>query len=94
MARLIWSPSGAGRCSLAAEPSGYITPDRPDRFWFETYSRSARRFPAMSWQQGQTRHLEPHGLRWIEDEAAGGGAPEGGEPHPHVIGNRRRATLT
>src|SRR5207245_10281852 len=45
----------AGKPHLAAEWGGtgfnwtrnrtaYITPDRPDRFWFETYEKSANRF--------------------------------------------------
>ncbi len=31
-------------CIQLANRRAYITPDHPDRFWFETYSESAERF--------------------------------------------------
>src|SRR5207245_1308713 len=35
-----------------ANRAAYITPDRPDRFWFETYSASARRFKDIAARAG------------------------------------------
>ena len=53
-------------------PQNYITPERPDRFWFKTYSDSARPFPRHRLDRRRRRHsLEPHDLRRLEAEAAG-----------------------
>ena len=55
----------------------YITPERPDRFWFETYSQSAAPVPRRRPDgRGRRAHLEPHGLRRLEDETAGAEAAQ------------------
>ena len=62
-----------------ANRAAYITPERPDRFWFETYSKSARAIQGHRGQGGRRRHhRESHQLRWLEDEdSAAGGAQAG-----------------
>jgi metallo-beta-lactamase class B len=35
---------GGTAFNWVTNPSGYITPDRPPRFWFDIYSKSAQRF--------------------------------------------------
>ena len=46
--------------------AAYITPERPDRFWFETYSQSARPFPRRRADGGRRRaHLQPHRLTTV-----------------------------
>ena len=40
--------------------TGYITPERPDKFWFETYSRSAERFRGIAAQAGADVLISNH----------------------------------
>ena len=59
--------------------AAYITPERPDRFWFETYSQSARRFRDIVRTAGADVLISNHtDFRRIEDEAAGSGAAQAG----------------
>ena len=68
--------------------SAYITPDRPDRFWFETYSRSARRFREIVAKSGAdvliSNHTSFDGSRVKLPAVA---RRKSGDPHPYVIGN-------
>ena len=41
-------------------PAAYITPERPPRFWFETYSASAKRFKAVAAQAGADVLISNH----------------------------------
>src|SRR4029077_417366 len=43
-----------------AVPAAYITPERPDKFWFETYSRSAERFRGIAAQAGADVLISNH----------------------------------
>jgi metallo-beta-lactamase class B len=65
----------------------YITPDRPDRFWFETYSRSARRFRDVVTAAGAdaliSNHTDYDGSKTKLPAVA---RRKPGEPHPYVIG--------
>lgn len=87
-----------GRTRIAAEwggtafnwvtsPSGYITPERPPRFWFDIYSKSAQRFRDIVAKEnaeiiianhtnfdGTKRHLPVLAKR------------KPGEPNPYVVG--------
>jgi glyoxylase-like metal-dependent hydrolase (beta-lactamase superfamily II) len=54
----------------------YITAERPDRFWFETTAGRRAEFRDRDGGRGGRAHLEPYRLRRIEDQTAGGGAPE------------------
>ena len=68
----------------------YITPDRPDRFWFETYSRSARRFRDVVTAAGAdaliSNHTDYDGSKTKLPALA---HRKPGEPHPYVIGTAR-----
>lgn len=87
-----------GRAHLAAEWGGtafnwvtnrqaYITPDRPDRFWFDTYSQSAARFRDLAAKAGAdvliANHTDFDGSKTkipaLTKRAAG-------TSHPYVIG--------
>src|SRR5262245_36839139 len=88
-----------GKQHLAAEWGGtgfnwlrnrttYITPDRPDRFWFETYEKSASRFRDIVSKAGAdiilSNHTNTDGSKKKLPALANRKA---GDTHPYVIGN-------
>jgi metallo-beta-lactamase class B len=90
-----------GRPHLVAEWGGtlfnwlrnraaYITPERPDRFWFETYSQSARRFREIVKAAGAdaliSNHTDYDGSKTKLPVLA---RRKPGEPNPYVIGTDR-----
>ncbi len=66
----------------------YITPDRPDRFWFETYEKSASRFRQIVSKAGAdiilSNHTNTDGSKKKLPALANRKA---GDPHPYVISN-------
>jgi metallo-beta-lactamase class B len=68
-------------------PAGYITPERPARFWFDAYATSAQRFRNIVSRTGAdvllSNHLKYDGsttkLAMVGKRGRGG-------PHPYVIG--------
>ena len=91
----------AGRPHLAASWGGtafnwirnrtaYITAERPDRFWFDTYSQSARRFRDVVRAAGAdvliANHTDFDGSKTKLPAIA---ARKPGDPHPYVIGADR-----
>jgi metallo-beta-lactamase class B len=87
-----------GRPHLVAEWGGtmfnwlrnraaYITPERPDRFWFETYSKSAERFRDIVDRAGAdvliSNHTNYDGSKRKLPALA---ARKPADPHPYVIG--------
>jgi metallo-beta-lactamase class B len=70
--------------------TAYITPERPDRFWFETYSQSARRFRDVAKAAGAdaliSNHTDYDGSKTKLPAVA---ARKPGDPHPYVIGADR-----
>lgn len=87
-----------GRPHLAAEwggtafnwvagPAAYITPERPARFWFDTYGASARRFRDIAAKAGAdvliANHTDFDGSK-TKIPALAKRTP--GAPHPYVIG--------
>ena len=70
-----------------ANPRPYITPERPERFWFETYSASARRYKDITAKAGADVIISNHTifdgsktkLPALEHRNAG-------DPNPFVIG--------
>lgn len=70
-----------------ANPRPYITPERPERFWFETYSASARRYKDITAKAGADVLISNHTifdgsktkLPALEHRKAG-------DPNPYVIG--------
>jgi metallo-beta-lactamase class B len=68
--------------------TGYITPSRPDRFWFETYSNSARRFRDIVAKAGADALIANHTrLDGSKTKLPALTRRKPGDPHPYVIGN-------
>ena len=67
--------------------AGYITPSRPDRFWFETYIKSAERFRDIVAKAGAdvliSNHTNYDGSKRKLPALA---KRKPGDPHPYVIG--------
>jgi metallo-beta-lactamase class B len=67
--------------------AAYITPDRPDKFWFDTYISSARRFRDVVAQAGADAIISNH---TIYDESKTKipalAARRPGDPNPYVVG--------
>ena len=67
--------------------AAYITPERPDRFWFETYSKSAERFRDIAAKEGAdiiiANHTNFDGSKTKIPQLA---ARKAGEQNPYVIG--------
>jgi metallo-beta-lactamase class B len=68
-------------------PANYITPDRPAKFWFDTYSKSARRFRDIAAAAGAdiiiANHTEFDGTKKKLPALA---KRQAGQRHPYVIG--------
>ncbi len=68
--------------------AAYITPERPERFWFETYSASARRFRDIVAKSGAdvliANHADFDGSKRKLPRLA---SRQPGAPHPYVVGN-------
>jgi metallo-beta-lactamase class B len=69
-------------------PAGYVTPERPPKFWFDSYAESARRFRDRAARAGADVILSNHGK--YDDtprklDAIDRRAPSA--PHPYVVGN-------
>ena len=66
----------------------YITPERPDKFWFDAYASSARRFRDIVTRTGadivMSNHTNYDGSKTKLPALANRKA---GDPHPYVIGN-------
>ena len=70
-----------------ANRAAYITPDRPDRFWFETYSASARRFKEIAAKAGADVLISNHTIfDGSKTKLPALERRKPGDPHPYVIG--------
>jgi metallo-beta-lactamase class B len=70
-----------------AGPAAYITPERPQRFWFETYSASAKRFKAVAAQAGADVLISNHTIfDGSKTKLPALEKRKPGDPHPYVIG--------
>ena len=70
-----------------ANRAAYITPDRPDRFWFETYSASARRFKDIARRAGADVIISNHtSFDGSKTKLPALERRKPGDPHPYVIG--------
>src|SRR5580765_4633513 len=70
-----------------AGPAAYITPERPQRFWFETYSASAKRFRAVAAQAGADVLISNHTIfDGSKTKLPALEKRKPGDPHPYVIG--------
>ena len=70
-----------------AGPAAYITPERPQRFWFETYSASARRFKDIAAKAGADVLISNHTIfDGSKTKLPALASRKPGDPHPYVIG--------
>jgi metallo-beta-lactamase class B len=70
-----------------ANRAAYITADRPDRFWFETYSASARRFKQIAAKAGADVLVSNHTIfDGSKTKLPALEQRKPGDPHPYVIG--------
>ena len=68
----------------------YITPERPDRFWFETYSQSARRFRDVVRAAGADALISNHtAYDGSKMKLPAVKQRKPGDPNPYVIGPER-----
>ena len=68
-------------------PTPYITPDRPARFWFETYSASARRFKDLAAKAGADVLISNHTIfDGSKTKIPALERRKPGDPNPYVIG--------
>ena len=70
-----------------ANPAPYITTDRPEKFWFETYSNSARRFKEITAKAGADVLISNHTIfDGSKTKMPALEKRKPGEPNPYVIG--------
>jgi metallo-beta-lactamase class B len=70
-----------------ANGAAYITPDRPARFWFQTYSDSARRFKQIAASAGADVLISNHTIfDGSKTKLPALARRKPGDPHPYVIG--------
>jgi len=70
-----------------ANPAPYVTPDRPERFWFETYSASAKRYKEITAKAGADVLISNHTIFDGSKTKLPALERRGpGDPNPYVIG--------
>jgi metallo-beta-lactamase class B len=70
-----------------ANPAPYVTPERPEKFWFETYSASARRFKEITSKAGADVLISNHTIfDGSKTKIPALERRKPGEPNPYVIG--------
>jgi metallo-beta-lactamase class B len=78
---------GGTAFNWVGNPGAYITPDRPARFWFDSYSKSAQRFRDIAAKEGAdviiANHTDFDGTKRHLPVLAGRAA---GAANPYVIG--------
>ena len=68
-------------------PANYITPERPNKFWFETYSKSARHFRDVAATAGADVIASNHTIfDGSKTKLPALAARKPGQPNPYVIG--------
>ena len=79
---------GGTAFNWVANRAAYITPDRPDRFWFETYSASARRFKDIAAKAGADVIISNHTIfDGSKTKLPALERRRPGDPNPYVIGS-------
>jgi len=70
-----------------ANPAPYVTPQRPEKFWFETYSASARRFKEITAKAGADVLISNHTIfDGSKTKIPALERRKPGDPNPYVIG--------
>jgi metallo-beta-lactamase class B len=78
---------GGTAFNWTANRAAYITADRPDRFWFQTYSDSARRFKDIAAKAGADVIISNHTIfDGSKTKLPALETRKPGDPHPYVIG--------
>jgi metallo-beta-lactamase class B len=78
---------GGTAFNWVAGPQNYITPERPDRFWFKTYSDSARRFRDLASRAGADVIVSNHtNFDGSKQKLPAMKSRQAAEPNPYVIG--------
>lgn len=78
---------GGTAFNWVAGPAAYITPERPAKFWFETYSASARRFKNIAAQAGADILIANHTIfDGSKTKLPALLTRKPGDPNPYVIG--------
>ena len=69
-------------------PALYITPERPDKFWFETYSNSALRFQRLALKAGADVFISNHTIYdGSKTKLPALAKRKPGDANPYVIGS-------
>ena len=69
-------------------PARYITPERPSKFWFDTYRRSAQRFGEIAGKAGADVLISNHtNFDGSKTKLPALAKRKAGDPHPYVIGH-------
>jgi metallo-beta-lactamase class B len=69
-------------------PAQYITPERPPKFWFDSYAQSAQRFRGLAARAGADVILSNHGKYDDTPNKIGAIDQRGaGAAHPYVVGS-------
>jgi hypothetical protein len=77
----------AAKAAAGQEHSSLLTPDRPDRFWFETYEKSASRFRNIVSKAGADIILSNHtNTDGSKKKLPALAKRKAGDTHPYVIG--------
>ena len=72
---------------VSRNPSAYITPDRPARFWFQTYSDSAERFRGIVAKAGADAIISNHTIYdGSKSKLPAAEKRKPGDPNPYVVG--------
>lgn len=78
---------GGTAFNWVANRAGYITPERPDAFWFTHYIDSARRFRDIAARAGADVLLSNHtAFDGSKTKLPAMARRQPGDPHPYVIG--------
>ena len=81
---------GGTAFNWVANRTAYISPERPDQFWFQTYSTSARRFRDIVANAGADVIIANHTIfDGSKTKIPALATRKPGEPHPYVIGKDR-----
>ena len=86
--RRTWRPNGAARRSTgSATAARYITPERPARFWFETYSQVGAALPRHRAKEGADIVIANHtNFDGSKTKLPALPTRKPGEPNPYVVG--------
>jgi metallo-beta-lactamase class B len=78
---------GGTAFNWVAGPQNYITPERPPKFWFDTYSKSAQRFRDIASSAGADVLIANHtNFDGTKAKLPALARRRPGEKHPYVIG--------